>query len=126
MWKALIARRILIGRLEISLRTQDQAGVVSNLDEDVVAIQLDGEAGHLGHRIVHALSGGEVVLPSVPWAHDARAVDVAFAERAALMDASVADRVEITARVEECDFAPAGLHHFACALGNFAAAGRLY
>src|SRR4029077_9185664 len=71
--------------------------------------------------IVHALSIGHVVLPSVPRTYHRRAHQVAFAQWPAAMAAGVIDRIELSTRVEERNLAPAGLDSLASAVGNFIA-----
>src|SRR5262245_5264570 len=71
------------------------------LDEDVAVVDGHREARHFHRRVVGVGAGRDVPAPRVPWAGDEPALEIAFAERSAAMDARVVDRVEGAIDVEE-------------------------
>src|SRR5262245_38173962 len=71
------------------------------LDEDVVALDLHGEAIDPARGVVEALTCRDIVRPGVQWTGHHGAVELTFAQGAAAMFASIVDRVERSSDVEE-------------------------
>src|SRR5882672_1260389 len=86
-----------------SLAAKMAAG--SDLDEDVVPLDLHGKAVDAAGRIVETLAAGHVVGPSMERTGDDLAVELAFAEGASAMLACVVDGEERASHVEQRDLA---------------------
>src|ERR1035438_7453647 len=69
-------------------------GHSGNLDIDVAALHFDFESGHAFGGVVIVLAGGAIEFPKVVGADDAAIVNLALAERAALMEAHAAEGVD--------------------------------
>src|SRR5262245_1047422 len=72
-----------------------------DLDEDLAVLDLHIVARHLELRVHGALSGGDVVGPGVPGAHDRGARQDALAQRPSPVHAGVAQGVDLPLRVEQ-------------------------
>src|ERR1041385_1016580 len=118
-WTATIARRPLaVSRQKTtcswparSLAANTAAG--SDLDEDVVPLDLHGKAVDPAGRIVEAFAGGHIVCPRVQRASHDLTVELPFAERAAAVLAGVVDGEERAADVEQRDLTTAHLDRLA-------------
>src|ERR1700730_1870890 len=92
---------------------------LADVDPDVFAANFDREAGD-GHGGIHrGFAGGDVVLPAVPGAGDHLALELAFAERSAAMEASVVNGVEGSVDVGDGQGATVDLKFADRARGNF-------
>src|SRR5271156_6508204 len=92
-----------------------------DLDQNVVALKLDSEARDPFVGLVDFGSSGDVVFPSVPRTHYRGALEFAFTERTAAMQAGVVDRVEFSGGVKERDRRAVRLDGLARTLRNFLA-----
>src|SRR5262245_7960312 len=79
------------------------------LDEDVVALDLHRKAVDAAGGVVEALTRRHIVGPGVQRAGHHGAVELALAEGAAAMFASIAYRVELSFDVEQCHLPPVNL-----------------
>src|ERR1700722_11958214 len=93
---------------------------IADLDQDVIAIDLDGEAGDARRGIIDAGASREIILPSVQRADHASAVNVAGAERSTKMAAGVIDCIEGAAGIEQSDLPAARFDDNRAAVGNVA------
>src|ERR1035437_6213661 len=69
-------------------------GGVGDLYIDVAAVDFDFESGHASGGVVIVLAGGAIEFPKVVGADHAAIVDLALAERTALMEAHAAEGVD--------------------------------
>src|SRR5262245_655467 len=81
--------------------------------------------GDAGAGIVDAAAGGDVVLPQVPRAENARADDRALSEGSPAMNADPMDRMELAAEIEQGDRNASGVHGHAGASGDVSRPGDL-
>src|SRR5262245_47022330 len=88
-----------------------ESGSSGQLDKDVAALDDDRVTGHLDAGIVGVGAGGDVPAPGVPGAEHDLALEVAFTERAASVDAGVVERVECPLDVEERQVLALGFDH---------------
>jgi len=68
---------------------------------DIVAANFHRKAGHRDSGIKGSLAGADVILPAVPGAGDHFALQLAFAQRSAAMQAGVVNGVESSADVRD-------------------------
>src|SRR5262245_24062883 len=83
----------------------------AELDEDVAVLDGDWIAGHPDGGVVGVGAGRDVPAPGVPGTEDDAALEIAFAQRAAAVDAGIVDRVEGAVDVEEGQIFALGLDH---------------
>lgn len=90
----------------------------SNLEQDVVALDLDNETGQLHRWVVDVTSSCKIVFPSMPGAYDPGAINFTLAKWTALMQTAIVYRVILAVGMEQRDGTATGVNYLATPFGN--------